>query len=162
MQKITLIIILLFAFATQAQSPAKQDNLEKLFEVMDTNSMMDTMWSQMRSMIMNIQEQESMTAEELAIVDKYTKQFTAIMKEEMSWNAMKEDLRQVYRQNYTEQEIGDMLAFYQSSTGQKMLLIMPVLMQESLKIGQSLAEAAMPKLMQNRQQMNEELAELKK
>ncbi len=42
----------------------------------------------------------------------------------------------VYSKHFTEQEIDDLLHFYQSDTGKKMIDKMPAILQESMEIGQ--------------------------
>lgn len=42
----------------------------------------------------------------------------------------------VYSKHFTEQEINDLLHFYQSDTGKKMIDKMPAILQESMEIGQ--------------------------
>jgi uncharacterized protein len=43
----------------------------------------------------------------------------------------------VYAANFSAQELRDITAFYRTSTGQKMLARMPLLTQESIKVGQA-------------------------
>jgi hypothetical protein len=161
MLKISLILVCLVSFAAQAQSTAKKDNLDELFEAMQMDVMMDTMFSQMEDAFNTGYEESDLSSEELAIFKKYQGQTTEIMKNELSWEAMSVDIKQVYRQNFTEQEIADILAFYQSPAGQSVLRTMPVVMQESMQIGQNLAQSAMPKLQAISEKKMAELRELR-
>jgi hypothetical protein len=56
----------------------------------------------------------------------------------------------IYLKYYTEKELDDMIAFYKSPTGKKMIESMPGVMQESMEIGKAwgakLAERVMYKL----------------
>jgi hypothetical protein len=83
------------------------------------------------------------------------------MKAEMSWRSMKADLKNIYLQNFTDNEIADMLAFYRSETGQSVLRNMPVVMQESMQVGQAMAEKAMPKIQALSERKSKDLQELK-
>lgn len=162
MRKLTLLFTLLFIFASPAQAANNDDNLELLFKTMNMDAIVDTMWTQMEAMMMDIKEQQDMTSEELKVVEKYNKQFTKIMKTDLSWQVMQEDLKQIYRQNFTDHEISQMLKFYQSPTGQSVLRTMPTVMLESMRLGQDLAKKTMPKLLENNKNMQEELAALEK
>jgi hypothetical protein len=110
------------------------------------DSMVETMYDQMQSIYNEVEKDVDISPEELAINQKYREQMTNIMKKEMSWQAMKVDLKQIYLQNFTESEIADMLIFYKSPTGQSVLRTMPVVMQESMKLGQAMAQKALPKI----------------
>jgi hypothetical protein len=128
---------------------------------MQMDVMMDTMFSQMEGAVMAGMQESDLSTEELAIYEKYQAQITELMKKELSWEAMSVDIKQVYRQNFTEQEIADILAFYQSPAGQSVLRTMPIVMQESMQIGQNLAQAAMPKLQEISEKQMQELSELR-
>jgi len=43
----------------------------------------------------------------------------------------------LYQKYYTDEDIDNMIIFYNSSTGKKAISVMPQLMQESMKIGQA-------------------------
>jgi hypothetical protein len=64
--------------------------------------------------------------------------------ENFSWETMKPKLAKIYADNYTESELRDILAFYQTPTGQKTLAKMPSLMQQSMAMGMSGVQANMP------------------
>ncbi|MFT6329025.1 MAG: hypothetical protein ACJAYN_000952 [Bermanella sp.] len=146
MKKILVALALVFAFTVSAQNNKEADNLDELFELMDMDSMVETMYDQMQSIYNEVEKDVDISPEELAINQKYREQMTNIMKKEMSWQAMKVDLKQIYLQNFTESEIADMLIFYKSPTGQSVLRTMPVVMQESMKLGQAMAQKALPKI----------------
>ncbi len=82
---------------------------------------------------------------------------TNVLKTEMSWKKMQPMMVNVYDKHFNEQEIADMLAFYKTETGQKILQKMPVVMQESMQMSQSLVQDAMPKIQQIAGELSEEL-----
>jgi hypothetical protein len=55
----------------------------------------------------------------------------------MSYDAIKEDLIQLYMKNFTEKELNEITAFYQTPTGKKAAKIMPDLFQQGAAIGQN-------------------------
>ncbi|MBT1450328.1 DUF2059 domain-containing protein [Glaciecola sp. XM2] len=141
-----VVLSISIATASQAQTNTTQDNLDKLFEIMEMDKTMEVMFSQMESIYIDNLKDRNLTAEQTAVYAKYHQEMTQVMMDEMSWDAMKVELRHVYLQNFTEQEIADILAFYQSPAGQSVLRTMPVVAQESMQIGQAMAQNAMPKL----------------
>ena len=53
----------------------------------------------------------------------------------VDYNELVQKLVPVYSKHFTEQEIVDLLNFYNTSTGKKMIDKMPVILQESMEIG---------------------------
>lgn len=64
----------------------------------------------------------------------------------LSWGAMSNEVAAIYRKHFTEAELKQLIAFYQSPVGKKSLDTMPAIFQESSLVGQSLAERNMPAL----------------
>ena len=60
--------------------------------------------------------------------------------ETMTWEALVPELREIYSSAFTETEMREMIRFYRSPTGQKVLDQSPGLMQRSLAAGSKLGE----------------------
>ena len=58
----------------------------------------------------------------------------------------------VYDRNFTDEEIDGMLAFYSSAVGQKVLSKLPVVLQESMQVGQAWGQELSKKILQRLQQ----------
>jgi hypothetical protein len=54
----------------------------------------------------------------------------------MGWDSMKEDIAKIYAQNFTEDELKQITAFYQTPTGQKMMSTIPALTAQSMELSQ--------------------------
>ncbi|MET4107250.1 DUF2059 domain-containing protein [Hymenobacter sp. UYP22] len=66
----------------------------------------------------------------------------------MSWNAMKEDMVQLYAREFTEKELKELAKFYQTPIGRKTIDKMPQLMTASMEIGQRRMQEHLPELQQ--------------
>lgn len=161
MKNILVVFTLLFAFTLSAQDNQQQDSLDELFELMNMDSMVNTIYDQMETVFADIEKDFEMSSEEMAINKKYRKLQTKVMKKEMSWQMMKVDLKHIYLQNFTKNEIAEMLAFYKSPTGQSVLRTMPIVMQESMQLSQVMAQKMMPKLQELSTQKQQALQELR-
>ncbi len=64
----------------------------------------------------------------------------------LDWGEVRDRLAEMYRDNFTAEELEDLLQFYRSPTGLKSVLLMPTLLRESSQIGTELAEAHRPEL----------------
>jgi hypothetical protein len=69
-------------------------------------------------------------------------------REQLSWGVLEPDLTRIYLEVFTEPEITEMVAFYETPLGQKMLAKMPQLMAKSNEVTSRRMQAAMPQLMQ--------------
>jgi hypothetical protein len=62
-------------------------------------------------------------------------------KKYVSWEAVGPQLIKAYKEAFTEAEIREVIAFYQTPTGQKVLVKIPELMQKGFAIGVGVSEA---------------------
>jgi len=158
-----VLAVLLFMFSPLllADDVSKDKKLNELVNVMDMDSMIDSIYSQMEAMMQNMATQMGVQPDEQAIFDEYYKQMTQIIKEDMSWAKMEPLVVDIYRRNFTEKELDDMLAFYKTETGKSLLAKMPVVMQESMHISQVLMQQSIPKIQAKAEQLGEALAEVR-
>lgn len=61
-------------------------------------------------------------------------------------DSMTAEIAGLYARHFTHDEIKSLLAFYDTPLGQKMIAAMPVLMQESVAIGQAWTQRVMPRI----------------
>jgi len=158
MNKLIIMLILAsISFPSFADDAAKKKSIEELMTIMNMDRMMDSMYSQMDQMFMKIARDSNVKQTEMPIVKKYMKKLAAVMKKEVSWEKMKQPITKIYMKHFTEKEIKDLLAFYKSDTGKKMIAKMPVVMQESMMYSQSLLKGLMPKVMEISKEFEKEL-----
>jgi hypothetical protein len=146
MRKIFIGLTLLVAFSVNLHAKTTDEKLQELFNTMNMDATINTMYQQMQSMMNSRVADRPMSSEQQEIYNKYQEELLSLMQKEMGWDDMQEDLMVIYKQNFTDQEISDMLAFYKSPTGQSVLQKMPVVMQEGMQVGQQMAMKAMPKI----------------
>ncbi len=155
---ITLLLAVSLSTVAQAADLSKTDKVEKLFVLMETDKMMDTMYSQIEGMVVGMGQQLGIKEGEQEIFDAYMADVMKIMKEDMSWQKMKKPLVDVYTKHYSEEELEGMLAFFSSDVGKSMTEKMPAVMQDSMVISQSMMQSILPKIQQAAQNMEKELA----
>lgn len=157
MGKALLLSLLIFSSSLYAEQNTKQQKIDELINVMNMDAMVDSMYGQVEGMMKNMSAQMGVKPSEQAIFDKYYADMTNVLKSEMSWEKMQPMMVNVYDKHFKEQEIADMLAFYKTETGQKILKKMPVVMQESMQMSQSLIQDAMPRIQDIAGKLSEEL-----
>jgi uncharacterized protein len=124
MKRIFTISILTFGILIASFSQDKASDLKHLFTLMNTDKMIDAMINSMLP-ILEKQAKEQITGADAQ--EKYTKYVDFLMNEtrELSKKVINVELVQIYDKYFTQQEIKDLIGFYESPTGQKMLNITP-------------------------------------
>ena len=74
--------------------------------------------------------------------EKQRAQLMAFLEKHIGWNAVRGDLYEMYMQTFTEDELKTINDFYITTTGQKVIVIVPQLVQERNRL-------AMQRLQQN-------------
>lgn len=70
------------------------------------------------------------------------------LKEQMDWSILEPEFTRIYAEVFTEKELRDMTAIYQTPVGQMMLAKMPGLLAKSNEFTQKRLQAGLPILMQ--------------
>jgi len=110
---------------------------------------------------------EQMMIQQMNAVDlapEAKQEFSAIQQDLMEWvnsffgwEVMKELFVDIYVEVFSENELKELIAFYQSPLGQKMIAKMPELMQKSMEKTQLILQAKMPEFQDKLNKRVEEL-----
>ncbi len=127
---ITVILFTAITCTTQAQSSTKKERIQYLFSLMHQDSMMSKMAATMGSYMAKTMKANEKDVEGASIYD--SARSTKIMK--LAMENMKKLMADVmvdsYDSHFTSAEIEDYITFYQSKSGQKMLLETPAIANE--------------------------------
>ncbi|WP_167144711.1 DUF2059 domain-containing protein [Pseudomonas sp. OTU750018] len=85
---------------------------------------------------------------EKAVLETYQAQANAALEQAVGWDKLKPDMVKLYTSNFNEQEMKDLIRFYESPLGKKVLEKMPTLTAQSAQLTQGKLEAAVPKVNQ--------------
>jgi hypothetical protein len=157
-----LLAVLTFSFSSPA-APPSDPSINQLLQLTKVDQQMDSVFAQMDGMlkasIQRVTKGKPLSADEQAILDRQQAKMAGIMKEELSWEKMKNLYVQAYRELFSQEEIDGLIAFYQTPVGQSFVSKQPELTKRTMTIMQQ----RMAPLLQRIQKMSEETAaELKK
>ena len=146
-----------------AQEPlASEASVRELMVVMDTQKMMDEMWTQVDMVVQSSMKQtmagQEVTPAQQAVLDDMRKELVALMSEELSWTTFEPMMLDIYCKTFTESEVQGMIQFYKSPTGQAVIAKMPVVMQAGMQAAQGRMASLQPKL---RKLMEESVSKMK-
>lgn len=85
---------------------------------------------------------------EKAVLETYQAQANTALDQAVGWDKLKPDMVKLYTNNFSEQEIKELIRFYESPLGKKVLEQMPSLTAQSAQLTQRKLEAAVPKVNQ--------------
>jgi hypothetical protein len=79
-------------------------------------------------------------------IEKMKDKMVAVMQGELSWANLEPMYMRLYRESFTEEEIGGMLSFYRTPAGQAVINKTPALMQKTMQEMQRMMSGMSPKM----------------
>ena len=162
MKNLLITFLILFSPMTiYAEESVDKATVEELLEVTNVKSIVDTMYFEIDQMLEGLATQLGISEEEQPIFDKYLAKVNVAVKEQISWERMKTPMIELYMKHYTKKEIRDILAFYKTDTGKSLVRKMPVVMQDSIQLSQSMFKMTLPKIQELAEELQAELAQVR-
>jgi hypothetical protein len=87
-----------------------------------------------------------LTPDQTVQLDSLADKVGALMAKALNWSDLEPEYTKIYAEQFTEQQIDDLLAFYRSPTGLAIVDKMPVLLQESSALVQKRVASVNPEL----------------
>jgi hypothetical protein len=134
MKKLLAVIccVLMSITVSFAQQPSSHDRaVAELIQVLGVEHQMRTMAETMTDAMLKGNPALAQLRE--PILQWFQKYFT--------WDVMGPEVMKVYKDSFTEAEVRDMLAFYKTPTGQKVLLKLPEITQQGVAMGSKIGQA---------------------
>lgn len=129
MKKLLLITILTLSFVLTSNAQDKASDLRTLFGLMNTEKMMDEMMESILPMLKQSASENIKGDDAKEKFDKYMDFVTSETKELVN-KVINEDMVMIYDKHFTDQEVKDLIQFYESKTGKKMLEKTPEIMKD--------------------------------
>lgn len=162
MKKLFFVVLCLFTFANTvvlADEHTHQEAALKLLEITNARSMVDQMRTSLELMM---QKQLEAAAKDLQpeaqeAMGTIQKEIMRWSSENFNWDQIKQMYVEIYIQVFTESEINELVEFYQSPLGKKMLAKMPELMQASMQKTQKFVQSKLPEFQEHMKKLLSEL-----
>jgi len=149
MRKFLIFSALVIACNAHA-TPASQESVENLLVATKIESKMELLYDSMEQMmrygIKQSVDGKQLSPKQQQLLDSLPAKFAAIMREDFNWAKMKPMYVQLYCETFEEEEVQGLVDFYASPTGQAFVNKMPVVMQKSMALSQSMMQSLMPKM----------------
>lgn len=133
---IAVALALFSSPAARADQASHRAAAESLLNMME----MDKVMSQSIDQMLKAQVQAN------PAIARYEPQMRAFFAKYLSWASMKDDTINIYMGEFSEDELKQMTAFYQTPVGKKAVQKMPGLMARGMELGQKRVQEHVPEL----------------
>jgi uncharacterized protein len=120
--------------AQQSTTPS-DESLRQLFEATHITRVLDsflpTIDTSMQADIRQALNGQAPNAKQQQIIDDMRTQTVKLLRDNLSWEKLEPIYLDIYRRNFTQQEVDDMLVFYRSPTGRSVVDKMPATTDEA-------------------------------
>jgi len=127
-----------------AATPSHEAAAEKFLLLAHADKLPAPVYGQVQQMFAQRFEQTKAPASKKSVLDSYQAKANAALDQSIGWNKLKPDMVKLYTSSFSEQELKDLVAFYQSPLGKKVLETMPRVTQQSAQLTQQKLEGAVP------------------
>lgn len=145
MKKTILVSIILAVSTFTSFSQTKQESIKQLFHLMQVDSTMEKTFAAVIPAIMTQIPKECKDSAKLATMNQFMNSLVLSGKE-MCKKMLNEDVVVIYDKLFTDNEIKDLIVFYNTPTGKKMIEKLPEMQKE---ITNMLMQKYMPELQKN-------------
>ncbi|KKN95931.1 hypothetical protein LCGC14_0171660 [marine sediment metagenome] len=143
------------AFADEASHRASAERFLKLAKA---EGMTAPVYEQVGRMLTAQFSQMGGSMQYESILRKHQQEAKSILDEELSWEAMREEMIDLYVAVFTEEELDKLSAFYRSEVGTKLMTYLPDLTKRSMAITQTrLEDTLAPRIEALVENMGEEI-----
>lgn len=151
MRNSLILSLLLSASIACSAAPASVESINTLLTVTKAEAIVNGMQGQMEQMMDQALVQmlggRKISEEQRKIIEAASRQFSIVMKEELSWASLKSMYINIYQETFTQEDIDGLIAFYRSPAGAAFIDKMPLVIQKSA----SAMQTRIPQLMQKMQ-----------
>lgn len=163
MKKVQIVLTIAFLLAVNnifASTEQSRKIAEEIIQILD----MDESFKQIASQVKEAHTQEilklGLTEEQENLAKEYIDKVSDLFFNEFSWKGMKNEYIEIYVNTFTEEELQQVLDFYKTSVGQKILKRLPEINQKSFEIIQGKIKGVMSKLDQLTDEYKEKIRQL--
>jgi hypothetical protein len=158
------LLLLMAVQGTASAQASSEASIRKLLEVTESRKLVDSMYAQLDGMFETAMKQSlgntELTPAQTKIAQETQGEVIALVKREMAWEKFEPMMIEVYRTNFTEEEVQGMLKFYESDVGRSMVVKMPAVMQSTMQLTQQRMGSLVPEMQAIQRKMVERLQEL--
>ncbi|MCE7765421.1 DUF2059 domain-containing protein [Pseudomonas putida] len=140
-----------------AATPSHNAAAERFLTLANADKLGTPVYMQVQQMFAQRFAQTKAPAAKQPVLASYQAKANAALDSAIGWNKLKPKMVDLYTQTFTEQELKDLVKFYESPLGKKVLREMPKVTQQSAQLTQQSLEPAVPVVNKLLEDMTKEL-----
>ena len=154
---VSVLLSLCIASLGYADSQTHRQAAEEVLRLTKVDKMLGPLIDQIQQVQIQQLQQMKMSREAYSAAQRYLQQINELVAREMQWQGIKNDYVELYTNAFTEQELRQLIQFYSTPLGQKVVEKMPVLMEQSMIVGQKKMMKIMPEIQALSEEMIQEI-----
>jgi hypothetical protein len=135
-RKFILFILLLSSSWSACAAQPTTESIESLLRVTKVEAILESLYvsmeAAMRQAMVRSVADRTLTPAQKHFLDHAPQRYVAVMREELSWASVKPLYIQIYQENFSQEEIDGLVAFYDSPVGRTTIEKLPAVMQQSM------------------------------
>lgn len=147
------LVVAIASAPTLAASASHEAKAERFLELVNADRLTVAVYAQVQQMFAQRFAEAQAPESRKAVLERYQTKADAELDKAIGWGKLKPEMIDLYAAEFSEQELGQLIDFYQSPLGSKVLTKLPQLNAHSARLTQVKLESAVP-------QVNKLLAEM--
>ena len=119
--QLCILCLLLHTAGVSAASETHTQAAIKLLEVTQSQSLTDGMVNEMKQLLSDIPVADDLTIEQQRLFEAFQIRMYLLIDTRLSWDTLKSEYANIYTESYTEEELNQLISFYESPLGKKLL-----------------------------------------
>ena len=153
----TALILSLASVAANADQASHARNAERFLQLANADRLAVPVYAQVQQMFAQRFAETQAPENKKALLERYQAKANTALDQAIGWKKLEPELVSIYTSQFTERELGELMEFYESPLGKKMLDKLPELNARSAQLTQKKLEAAVPEVNKLLAEMTAEL-----
>ncbi|MGA8280353.1 MAG: DUF2059 domain-containing protein [Desulfobacterales bacterium] len=154
---VSVLLSLCIASLGYANSQTHRQAAEEVLRLTKVDKMLGPLVDQIQQVQIQQLQQMNLSREAYSAAQRYLQRINDLVAREMQWQEIKNDYIGLYTDAFTEQELHQLIQFYSTPLGRKVVDKMPVLMEQSMQLGQKKMMNIMPEIQALSEEMIQEI-----
>jgi hypothetical protein len=150
-RKLIILFLILAPLAAHADQASRRSKAQEMLLLLHMDRLMDQMMSGAMDQMSTLTKQFSgntIKPEDRARLDDFQKRVFQLISSQVGWKALEPEYVDLYSNNFTEEQLDAILAFYKSPAGSALIDKLPTLTSEGMQIAQAKMTALQPQIRQ--------------
>ncbi|BET26547.1 hypothetical protein EV673_0338 [Limnobacter thiooxidans] len=147
-------------------APASKESVERLLEVSMADVEVDIMYSEverfLRKMLNSQIDRRGVTLAQDLSIDMAIDRFLQKVRSEYNWTSFKPLFVPIYQETFDQQEVDDLIAFYETPSGRAFVNKTPMIAQRSSLLMKQQEQVLAPKIERAVEQLRKEINDIKR